>query len=135
MGCDFEIGGDGEEFDHYEIGIAVSCGETLRCCECSITIQPGQDYEKVIASFAGDGRVSHVYSTCLSCAEIAEAFVGDIRIHGGLWEAMAEASEETPITTACYGKLKSAAAKRALQRFAAERMALDLAAEKKGRAS
>lgn len=88
-----------------------------RCCECDKEIQIGERYEHARGKFDGDMWSS---DTCLICAEIADAFYCNGRMYGGgLWEEMGYILDE--ITTVCFSRLKTAAAKEELQRRINER--------------
>lgn len=59
-----------------------------RCCECSETILPGQQYEHI--SGIWDGHPSD-HKTCLSCAEIRDHFACEDGFEiGTLWEQLEE---------------------------------------------
>lgn len=85
--------------------------KTHRCCECHKEIQIGERYEHARGKFDGDMWAS---DTCLICVEIAEAFYCNGRMFGCLWEEMSDILDE--ITTGCFARLKTAAAKEELQR-------------------
>jgi hypothetical protein len=83
------------------------------CSECDKEIRIGERYEYATGRF--DGDFWHE-TTCLVCAEIADAFYCDGRMFGGeLWEQMV--NTVFPImTTGCFDRLTTAAAKADLMR-------------------
>lgn len=117
MDCGFCISVDLDDggYEDYRNGIAVAEVEK-KCCECNTVIHVGDTFEWARGVLEDE---EHSHSTCLVCAEIADAFCCDGRRHGTLWEALENTidQDETIITTACYARLKTAAAKLELQRF------------------
>lgn len=82
------------------------------CCECGKPIEVGQRYEYARGKYEGEFWDC---KTCLVCAEIADVFYCNGRLFdGGLWENMSYILEE--ITTGCFERLKTVAAKTELQR-------------------
>lgn len=57
------------------------------CCECGVTIAPGQSYQRV--SGKSDGRM-WTAKTCAVCVEIRRAFVCGTWIFGELWQSIEE---------------------------------------------
>jgi len=110
--CGVCIGGEPEgycEFFHVEVRKA---RKPHKCCECGKQILPGEKYEHVRGKHDGEMRTA---DTCLICREIAEAFYCDGRMFGGeLWDAMEYGFEA--MTTGCFNRLTTAAAKAELQR-------------------
>ena len=83
------------------------------CCECGKTIQSGERYERSAGKTDGD---IWTFSTCLICAEIANAFYCGARYYGGiLWDEMQDYAF-AEMTTGCLKRLASAAAKAELMR-------------------
>lgn len=81
------------------------------CCECRSPIQPGEQYEYVWGKWEGD---TNTYRTCLPCVEIRRAFACDGSwTYTTLYEDLSNAFDR--ITTGCFTKLQTAAAKRKLQ--------------------
>lgn len=108
--CGVCIGGfDGiSEFYRAEIRIA---RRPHTCYECGAAIAVGQKYEYASGKSDGDFWSAH---TCLICAEIGKAFSCEGRMHGCLWDDMEYCFSE--ITTGCFERLTTAAAKAELQR-------------------
>src|ERR1700679_2736602 len=83
-----------------------------KCCECGKVINPGEKYEHYWGKFDGD---TAAIDTCIICAEIADAFYCDGRIFNGeLWCRMHDVMGE--LTTSCFDKLQTPAAKEELRR-------------------
>lgn len=82
-----------------------------RCRECGGTIAVGAKYEYARGKYEGDFWSQ---STCLVCAEIAEAFYCDSRVFGVLWSSMADVYDA--LNSSCFAKLSTPAAKAELQR-------------------
>lgn len=83
------------------------------CIECQKKIQKGEIYEASSGKTDGD---LWSFTTCLVCAEIAEAFYCNGRIFGGLlWEEMEECGFEN-MNTGCLNRLGTTEAKSELIR-------------------
>jgi hypothetical protein len=81
--------------------------KVYKCCECGEPIEPGQKYQRVRGKW--DEKLDE-FKSCLSCAEIREAFSCDGWIYGNLWENITE-TMFPKMTTGCLEKLTTAAAK------------------------
>lgn len=78
-----------------------------RCCECRRTIERGERYHYTFGVWDGD---ADQYTTCAQCAEIRVAFACEgAWIFGQLWDNLE--SSFGRITTGCFEKLETAAAK------------------------
>lgn len=103
-------------FDDFDAA-SFYCRETRKarkahtCFECHRTIQPGEHYEVVSGKW--DGSIS-TYHTCAECVDIGTAMSCDgSRLHGGLWEMMADIRHE--VGWGCLQKLTLTSAKVKLQ--------------------
>jgi hypothetical protein len=106
--------GGGEECIGYRC-VIVKAGQDWECSECGTKIAKGAQYE--LASWFYADRSGHGNcKTCLICAEIADAFMCGGRYHSSsFWEHM-EDTAYPKLTTACFERLKTSAAKAELQR-------------------
>lgn len=94
--------------------VIVKAGQNWECCECGKLIPKGEKYE-LASWFYADGDGHGNCKTCLVCAEIADAFMCGGRWHSeSFWEHME--SSYPKLTTACFDRLKTMAAKTELQR-------------------
>ena len=77
------------------------------CCECRREIQKGDRFESVAGKWDGE---FYVFKTCLVCVEIRGAFSCDgTYVYEALWESLTECFPD--LTTGCFEKLETAAAK------------------------
>lgn len=83
-----------------------------KCCECRAVIARGMTCVYVSMLWDGDW---YRYYTCSTCAEIREAFSCDGETCGMLWEDFADGGLFAALTTTCFDRLKTPAAKAALQ--------------------
>ncbi len=86
----------------------------MQCCECGRIIPAGEPHEKARYYIDYD-RKFITQHTCAVCAEIAWAFFCDVRLYENLWDYMQD-DAFPELTSACFNKLKTAAAKAELQR-------------------
>jgi hypothetical protein len=94
--------------------VIVHAGQVWECSECDQKIPKGALYE-LASWFYADNEGHGNCKTCLICAEIAEAFMCRGRWHASIfWDSMEDAYEK--LTTACFDRLQTAAAKQDLQR-------------------
>ena len=92
--------------------VIVRAGQDWDCEECGRKIPRSTLYE--LASGFTEG--SHWNTkTCVICAEIAEAFCCHGRMHGNLWQDFEDSEAFSKLTTACFDKLKTVAAKTELR--------------------
>lgn len=78
-----------------------------RCCECRREIVKGERYHYTFGVWQGK---PNTYKTCAQCAEIRVAFSCDSAwIFGELWNNLSDGFGR--ITTGCFEKLETAAAK------------------------
>jgi len=111
--CGVCIGGyDGcdelDEDTYYQRYVTIK--RNCKCFECGETITAGTKHQQCGGTYEG---VLKNWRFCLICAEIADAFCCDGRMFGTLWESVEE--DLLPrLTTGCFTKLKSTAAKQRL---------------------
>ena len=91
--------------------LTVKARKPAKCCECGSVIQPGDVYEVTSGKWDGEWLS---FKTCAPCAEIRQAFCCDGWVYGTLWQDAAEGFFET-MTTGCFDKLTTAAAKEKLR--------------------
>ena len=111
-GVCLSFGGDTECTGYRRV--IVKAGQDWTCSECEKLIRKGEQYE-LASWFYADGSGFGNCKTCLICAEIAEAFMCGGRWHGSsFWDHMESAYPK--LTTTCFDRLKTVAAKTGLQR-------------------
>jgi hypothetical protein len=94
--------------------VIVKAGKEWRCGECDCTIPKKTLYE--LASWFFVGESAGQAKTCLVCAEIANAFSCNGRLHNhSLWKDM-ENIVFPKLTTACFDRLHTPEAKAQLRR-------------------
>ena len=104
------FGCDGE-YEDFEQKTKVAEAE-LKCDECAGPIGIGQSYHYASGWFKGS-KDSH--TVCLPCIECMEAFCCNVVMYGGeFWGAMRD-DAFYDMTTTCFDKLKTPAAKAKLQ--------------------
>jgi hypothetical protein len=108
-------GGDGgDECVGYRC-VIVKAGQPWDCSECGKKILKGERYELASWFYADRADGFGNCKTCLVCAEIADAFMCGGRWHSGsFWGRMED--KFAKLNTACFERLKTAAAKTELQR-------------------
>jgi hypothetical protein len=109
--CEVRLGGyEGDEDNDFNCWTQTTkCGH--KCFECGKTIPGGIAHER--ATWYDEDRKQRTVFTCAVCAEIAWAFY-DCRLYGHLWDSMDE--EFGKVTTGCFTKLRTPAAKAEFQR-------------------
>lgn len=81
-----------------------------QCCECGVWMNSGTR----VAYHRGKNDSMWQSYCCLTCDEIAEAFCCNGRLFGNFWADMEDSLQA--LTTSCFERLRTAAAKAELQR-------------------
>jgi hypothetical protein len=112
VACEINIGSyEGDSGDNHFWKRMQVTKTAHECCECGKNIPGGEEHEHATWYDFDARKTIHAF-TCSVCAEIAWAFT-DSRLYHNLWDAMYDEFEN--LTTGCFQKLKTVAAKKELQ--------------------